>query len=81
MKIRKEVYLEKLEDYGYQYKENLFYPTYQKRRSFGNGTILLEILVYNRTIYINKSPHITEKNKRYLLDLIEDHLVEPEKKV
>lgn len=79
MKIRKDVFLEKLEEYGYQYKENLFFPTYQKIRTFGNKTIIIEIFIHNRQIFIAKSSHITEKNKRFIQDLIDNHWIEKEK--
>ncbi len=78
MKLRNHVFFEDLEKYGYQYKENIIYPTYQKKKTFGNKTIRIDILLMNRTIYINKSSKITNKEKKYLKDLQEANLLEKE---
>lgn len=76
MRIRKDIYLKELENYGYHYEENLFYPTYQKKRRYGNKTITIDILILNRKIFINKSDYITKKNINFVRDLIVNNLVE-----
>lgn len=76
MKIRKDIHLEKLEEFGYRYSENLAYPTYRKIRSFGNSAIVIDILILNRTIYINKSDRITERNINFISDLIRANIIE-----
>lgn len=76
MRVRKDIYLEILEKYGYSYECKLAFPTYKKITTYGNKTIIIEILVQNRNIYINKSNIINKKNEKFILDLIIDNLIE-----
>lgn len=76
MKIRKDIELKRLENYGYHYEENLFYPVYQKRIGYGNGIVLIEVLLKDRTIFINKNKAITKKNIHFIHDLVKNDFVE-----
>lgn len=76
MKIRKEIYLEDLEEYGYHYESNLAFPTYQKIIMYGYKVIKIEVLIHNRMVFINRSNHINEKNINFVRDLITNNLVE-----
>lgn len=78
MKIRKSIPLENLKNFGYHYESNLFFPTYQKIKRYGNSTVKIEILIKNRTIFINKSNHITKKNINFIKYLINYNLVDNE---
>lgn len=78
MKIRKSISLEILESFGYRYEPNLFFPTYQKIKRYGSSTVKIEILIKNRTIFINKNNHITKKNINFIKDLINYNLVDNE---
>ena len=76
MKIRKDIRLDDLEQYGYRYSENTALPTYRKTKVFGNSLITIDILIANRTIYINKSDKITERNNLFIQDLIKANFIE-----
>lgn len=78
MKIRKHIPLNSLENFGYHYESNLFFPTYQKIKRYGNSIIKVEILISNRTIFINKSKNINKKNIKFIKDLINYNLVDSE---
>jgi len=80
MKIKKYISLEVLENFGYNYEPNLFFPTYQKIKRYGNSTIKIEIPIVNRTIFINKSKYITKRNINFIKDLVEHNLVDKETK-
>lgn len=54
MRLRKGISLEKLEQFGYHYQENLIFPTYRKVIQSGRRKIIIEILVADRTIFINR---------------------------
>ncbi len=69
MKIKKHVYLGDLERFGYKYEANLIYPTYKKTIKQGNSNIVIEILVLDRTIFVNKNKKIKSNHLRYLEDL------------
>lgn len=69
MKIKRNVYLGDLERFGYEYQENLIYPTYKKVIRQGNYNIVIEILLLDRTIFINKNKKIKSNQLRYLEDL------------
>lgn len=76
MRIKKSFDLSVLEEYRYHYEENLLYPTYKKVIIVGNGTIVIEIPILTREIYINRNRHITEKQKKYIQDLEKGELLE-----
>lgn len=76
MKLRRNVNFEVLEYFGYIYEPDLIYPTYTKRLSYSNKTIIIDILLLNRTIFINKSKYITKKNIQFISDLIKENLIE-----
>lgn len=76
MKIRKDIRLEELERFGYQYSENAALPTYRKTKVFGNSLITIDILIANKTIYINKNGRITERNNLFIQDLIRANFIE-----
>lgn len=76
MKIRNGVPIDYLEEYGYHYEANLTYPTYQKLIEYGNLPIVIDVMIKNRVIYINKSPVITKRNMHFIKDLINNNLVE-----
>lgn len=80
MKIKKYISLEVLENFGYNYEHNLFFPTYQKIKRYGNSTVKIEIPIMNRTIFINKSKYITKRNINFIKDLIDHNLVDKETK-
>lgn len=80
MKIRKYISLDILENFGYRYESNLFFPTYQKIKRYGNASIKIEIPICNRIIYINKSKYITKKNIIFIKDLVNNNLIDYEKK-
>lgn len=76
MKLRKNVHFDILEYFGYNYESYLLYPTYQKRVQYSNKTYIIDILIKDRTIFINKSKHITKRNILFINDLIKENLVE-----
>lgn len=76
MKIRKDVRIDILENYGYHYELNLAFPTYKKVKEYGSGYIVIEIVIMNREIFINKSKCITKKNILFINDLIRNNLIE-----
>ncbi|MCI8445778.1 MAG: hypothetical protein HFG15_04985 [Bacilli bacterium] len=69
MKIRKDIYLKQLEIYGYQYVDNLVYPSYQKRLSYGNKVVIIDIFVKDRVIAINGNRSINKKNDHFIREL------------
>lgn len=70
MKIRSNINLSILENYNYRYEENLLYPTYKKViRVNKTQRIIIEILVKDRTIFINKNSKIKRNHLKYLNDL------------
>lgn len=76
MKIRNNVDLDILKNYRYRYEENLLYPTYKKViRVTKTQRIVIEILVENRTIFINKNSKIKKDHLRYLNDLRVNNLL------
>ncbi|MEE0699151.1 MAG: hypothetical protein U0M66_00890 [Bacilli bacterium] len=76
MKLRKSVSIDSLEEYGYRYESNLIYPTYQKIINYGNRAIIIDVMIKNRMVYVNKSPVITKRNVHFIRDLIINNLVE-----
>lgn len=76
MKLSRIANFDVLEYFGYHYEPNLIYPTYQKRVVYGNKVIIIDVLLLDRTIFINKSKHITKKNIKFINDLISENLVE-----
>ncbi len=76
MKLSRLVNFEVLEYFGYHYEPNLIYPTYQKKVIYGNKVITIDVLLLDRTIFINKSKHITKRNIQFINDLIKENLVE-----
>lgn len=76
MKIRKNIDLNILKNYRYKYEENLLYPTYKKViRINKTQRIVIEILVEDRTIFINKNKKIKDNHLRYLNDLRMNNLL------
>lgn len=76
MKIRKDIHLDMLKEYGYQYENNLIYPSYQKIISYGNSAITIDIFIKDRVIAINKSKVINKKNINHIWDLVINDLIE-----
>lgn len=76
MKIRKDIDLDILKNYGYKYENNLVYPSYKKVVQYGNAIIIINIYVQNRIIAINQSKVINKKNINYIRDLLINDLVE-----
>lgn len=76
MKFSRFVNIEVLEYFGYHYEPYLIYPTYQKILTYGNKTIIIDILINDRTVFINKSRHITKNNIHFINDLIKENLIE-----
>lgn len=76
MKLSRVVNFEVLEYFGYHYEPYLIFPTYQKVIPFGNRVITIDILIKDRTIFINKSKNITKRNMYFINDLIKENLVE-----
>lgn len=76
MKLSRLVNFEALEYFGYTYEPNLIYPTYTKKIPYGNKIITVDVLLLDRTIFINKSKNITKKNIHFINDLINENLVE-----
>lgn len=76
MKIRKNVDLDMLKNYRYKYEENLLYPTYKKVIRISKAQrIIIEILVEDRTVFINKNSKIKKDHLRYLNDLRMNNLL------
>lgn len=53
LRIRKSVDLKVLEEYHYFYQENLIFPTYRKVIKQGKGSVVIEIVVETRCLFIN----------------------------
>ncbi len=76
MKIRNNIDLIILENYRYKYEENLIFPTYKKViRVNKNQRIIIEILIKDRTIFINKNSKIKRDHLKYLNDLRKGNLL------
>lgn len=69
MKLRKDIYLKQLEEYGYQYVDNLVYPSYQKRLTYGNKAVIIDIFVKDRMIAINGNRSINKRNDHFIREL------------
>lgn len=80
MKIKKDIYLGELEKYRYKYQENLIYPTYKKIFKCGKINIIIEIVIQNRTIFINHNEKIKKSHLKYIEELKRANLIEQEKK-
>lgn len=78
MKIRENVYLKELEYFRYKYEENLIFPTYKKVIKQGNTNIVIEILIKNRTIFINRNKNIRRNYLKYLEDLYQHGFIQIE---
>lgn len=76
MKLSRIANFDVLEYFGYTYEPNLIYPTYTKRIQYSNKTIIIDVLLLDRTIFINKSSKITKNNIQFINDLIKENLVE-----
>lgn len=76
MKIRKDVDLNILKNYGYEYNHNLIYPSYKKIMTYGNTTVIIEIYIHNRIITVNNTKIINKRNINYIKDLIYDNLID-----
>ena len=75
MKIKKNINLKDLEKLGYNYQENLIYPTYKKIIKQNKSTIIIEILILDKTTYINKNKKITNTQLKYIEDLKYSNLI------
>lgn len=76
MKIRNNIDLIILENYRYKYEENLIFPTYKRViRVNKNQRIIIEILIKDRTIFINKNSKIKRDHLKYLNDLRKGNLL------
>ena len=69
MKIKDHVDLKRLEIYGYRYQENLIYPTYRKVIYRGNQRVVIEIVVMNRSIFVNRNALFSKIYLPFLKDL------------
>lgn len=69
MKIRKNIDLTQLEKFGYRYQENLIFPTYRKVVQSGKKKTIIEILVLDRTIFINRRKVHSADNFLLIRDL------------
>lgn len=76
MKIRENINLKVLEDYGYCYEENLVYPIYQKKTTYGNKIVTIDIFINDRTITINESKTINKSKTIFIYDLITCNMIE-----
>ena len=75
MKIRNDVDLSILERFGYKYQENLIYPTYRRFIKQYNTKIIIEILVLDRTFFLNRNKNIKSTQLKYLEDLRYNNLI------
>lgn len=75
IRIREDIDLKILEYYRYHYQENLLFPTYKKVIKSGLRQIVIEILISNREVFINKNAKIKKSEYRFLHDLEKDHLL------
>lgn len=69
MKIRKNIDLTQLEKFGYRYQENLIFPTYRKVIQSGKTKTIIEILVLDRTVFINRKQVPLGDNFSFIKDL------------
>ena len=69
VKIKNSAYLKELEAFGYRYEENLLFPTYRKVFCRCKNKVVIEILIENRIIYINKSVLFRNEHMKYINDL------------
>lgn len=76
MKIKDTISLVELEKFGYRYQENLLFPTYRKVIQRGRSKIVIEILVMDRTVFINRNKNITKKGLYFFKDLITSKFLE-----
>lgn len=76
MKIKDNIYLKELEKFRYKYQENLIYPTYRKVFKSGTSNIVVEILVLNRIIFVNKNKNIKKSHLKYIVELERANLIE-----
>ncbi len=76
MKIKDHVDLKKLEAYGYRYQENLLYPTYRKVVYLGRQKFVIEILVMNRVIFVNRCFAFSKSYLPFFKDLFLIHYIE-----
>lgn len=76
MRIKNNLYLKELEKFRYRYEENLIYPTYKKVIQRGANKVIIEILIQDRTIFVNRNKYIKKKHLKYIKDLINAKLIE-----
>lgn len=76
MKVRYNMNFSELEKLGYRYQLNLIFPTYRKVIYSGKCKIVIEILLLDRTIFINRSKVIKKENYRFLKDLRQANMLE-----
>lgn len=69
MKIRQNIDLDELEKFGYRYQENLIFPTYRKVIQCGKRKTIIEILVLDRTVFINRRKVHSSDNLLFIKDL------------
>lgn len=78
MKIKSNIYLKELENFRYKYQENLIYPTYKKVFKCGKSNIIIEIVIQNRTIFINRNKKLKKSHLKYIEELKRANLIEKE---
>jgi len=76
LKIKDNIDLCELCKFNYRYESNLIFPTYKKVCKSGSSKIVIEILVFNRRIFINRSKDIKKKQLKFIGDLILAKFVE-----
>ena len=77
LRIRKSVDLKVLEEYHYFYQENLIFFTYRKDIKQGKGSVVIEIVVETRCLFINRNSHILKHQMKYVKDLEKANLLVP----
>lgn len=76
MKVKENIDLCELHKFNYRYESNLIFPTYKKVCKSGNSKVIIEILIFNRHIFINKSKNIQRNQLKFINDLILAKFVE-----
>lgn len=76
MRIKDNIPLDYLIDHGFHYETNLIFPTFKKVITAENKVVVIEILIKNKMVYINKSPKIGSKNIRFVNSLIKAGIIE-----
>ena len=76
LRIKDNIDLCELCKFNYRYESNLIFPTYKKVCKSGSSKVVIEILVLNRHIFINRNKNFQRKQLRFISDLILAKFVE-----